>query len=716
MLFLLTLLLVQYQGIFSFQHSLALCLIEDPGPRLSLYPWLMESARQLRSGHFPLWCALEGAGFPLLANYQSSPLNPFNLLFALFPYLKVLDLILILKLVLLGIFTYLFARALGLSPLAGATSGVIICFCGYVSKNLNWVLINSELWLPAGLLLVEKIYQSRRKFFAWLGLILVSFMVAVGGNPQVSLYVYLFIFFYLIFRGSWARRRESFGIIFALVLGLILASFQTLSFWEYLSYGWHIHSPELNTIARPRLKFLYSLFFPWVYGAHRSYLEQLFMREYLGLVPVFLALLSLSSGLKNRKLVFFWAWLLVFLGVIYWIPPFHLINLLPGFNRIANIKYAYFGVCFSLAILAGFGIERYLTSLSSRKYGMALGLACGLAFLSLLLVYRYPPSVSYPPFRNAWLEPMLLFIFASGVGIYGVLFQERKICGLGLVFLAGVNLIYFYPGFNPQTKIDPARWRFFQPKPPSYLLPIIQEKEPVRFIGLEGVFHHNFNLIYQINDLRVFEALYPKDYVQMMGEIEGFELKQAMREFFKHGWSFDVRKENLNSLWLDRLGVKYLLSKKEINAPGWKLQEKSKDYYLYKNSEAWRRAWILKQDSSPDFSSAKITIYQPDRVIVEINPPQDGYLILADQYAPGWRAFIYPSGREKRIFKHELLFRRIELEPATERVEMVYRPFGFLIGLYVSLGSFLFFLFIFWQGLKKLREIPEAGEKWEPVR
>ena len=711
--FLLVFILIQYQSFISFQHSLGLCLVEDPGPRFCLYPWLMESARQLRSGYFPLWCSLEGAGFPLLANYQSSPLNPFNLIFALFPYLKVLDFVLILKLALLGIFTYLFARALGLSPLAGSVSGLIMCFCGYISKHLNMVLLNSELWLPAGLLLVEKIYQSPRKFFAWLGLILVSFMVAIGGNPQVSFYVYLFIFFYLIFRGSWARRQESFGIILALVLGLILASFQTLSFWEYLGYGWHIHSTELNTIARPRLKFIYSLFFPWVYGPHRSYLEQLFMREYLGLVPVFLAFFSLS-GLKNRKLLFFWLWLVVFFGVIYWVPPFHLINLLPGFNRIANVKYAYFGVCFSLAILAGFGVERYLTSLSSKRYGMALAFCFGLAFLSLLLVYRYPPSVSYPPFRNAWLEPMLLFLFASGVGLYGILFQERKICGLGLVFLAGVNLVYFYSGYNPQSKIDRARWRFFQPKPPSYLVPIIQEKEPVRFTGLNGFFHHNFNLIYQINDLRVFEAMYPRDYVRMIGEIEGFELKDAIREFFKHGWSFDVRKENLGSPWLDRLGVKYLLSSERLNISGWHLKDQDRAYYLYQNLDAWPRVWISEPGSAPDFFRAKITSYQPERVVIEIHNSSKGNLILADQYAPGWKAFAYPGGKEKRIFKQGILFRRVELESGVKKVEFVYQPFGFLIGLYVSLSSLLFFLFMLGLGFRRLRETLEAGERLEP--
>jgi len=104
---------IQYYDFIDSAHSLFLAFFWDPTPRIGLYPWLVESTRQLRDGHFPLWCNLKGAGMPLWANYQTAPLNPFNFIFEIFPSLKLLDYLLMLKLFLLGVFSYWLGRNSG---------------------------------------------------------------------------------------------------------------------------------------------------------------------------------------------------------------------------------------------------------------------------------------------------------------------------------------------------------------------------------------------------------------------------------------------------------------------------------------------------------------------------------------------------------------------------------------------------------------------------
>ncbi len=695
-------LILFHKILFSFGQSLYLAVIEDPSPRLSLYPWLVESSRQLRAGYFPLWCSLEGLGFPLLANYQSTPLNPFNLLFTLFPYLKFLDFILILKLLLLGIFTFLFALELGLSAPAGALSAFVICFCGYTIKNLNMVLINSELWLPLALLFIEKSLRNKPRFKYLLGISLSSWMSFVGGNPQVSFYFLVFIGLYLVIRVGIYRWRVILMVLLSLGLGLIWASYQVFPFIEYLGYSWHLHGTEFYRIGKPPFRYFYSLFFPWVYGPHRSYYEQLFMREYIGLIAIFLALLSLTKGARlNRKEVFFWTYLIIFLGVIYWIAPFHLIHHLGIFRRVANIKYAYFGVCFSIAILAGFGLDEYLNKkkLSARRFAIGLGLTVGLAFLAIFAVYKFPPhSIHYQPFRSGWLEPLALFAFASAVGLYGILFEERRLCGAMLAFLVFANLAHLFGGFRINAQINPLRWRFFQPTPPTYLLPILREQKPARFICLEGAFHHNYNLIFGINDLRVFEAMYPKTYVEVMGEIEGFGIKDAVRAFFEHGWSFDVKKENLGSHWLDEMGIKYLISPREISAKGWELLQKYPEYYLYINTDCFPRIWLVKDGAEKNFHTAELINYLPQKAEIKLKQPSSGWLVFADQYAPGWRAYLLPQKKEVRIFPEKKLFRKVRLEPGMQKLEFIYQPTGFRLGLWISLagGFFLLVIITFW--------------------
>ena len=55
---------------------------------------------------------------PLLANYQSTPFNPFNLAFTVFPVLRLLNWLLLFKLAILGLGVYLFGLAIGLSRLS----------------------------------------------------------------------------------------------------------------------------------------------------------------------------------------------------------------------------------------------------------------------------------------------------------------------------------------------------------------------------------------------------------------------------------------------------------------------------------------------------------------------------------------------------------------------------------------------------------------------
>jgi len=675
-------------------QSLFLAHFEDPANRFSFYPWLVESARQFRSGRFTLWTENEGAGFPLLANYQSSPLNPFNLAFTIFPGLKFLDLIVIIKLILLGVFTYLFCLELGLAPVAGAGASVIICFSGYVSKNINQINLSTELWLPAGLLLVERVFKYRASFLKILLLGLVSSLALLGGNPEAGFYFLLIILLYCLLRGGWQKRGESLAILIGLAFGFFLASAQLLSFIEYLGWGWNIHSPSLHTIGRPKLQWFFSLFFPWIFGPNRSFSAQLFLLGYIGLIPLLLAVFALFS-LKpgGRSLKFFWVCTLIFLALVYRIPPFYFLSYLPVFNRIASVKFAYFGVCFSMAMLAGFGLENYFQNrLKARQFALALAAVSGLAFLSLVFAYQFP-LVPYPRFpdRSEWVMPLILFVIAAGAVFYGVFFEERKLSSALLVFLALINLLHLYPGLRPEGKIDPGRWRFENPDPPAYLRPVINDRSFPRLTGLNQAFHPNLNLIFGIDDFRVFEGMYPKSYVQAMAELEKFSMEDAVLEFFRHGWSFDINQENLGNPLVNQLGIKYLVSPREINIPGWEKIFSADGHILYLNQNPWPRVWLQLKNGQSDLQSAQIIEYFPDRLTLEVGAKEAADLILADQYAPGWKAELFPSGRELRIVP-DGLFRKVPIEPGQSKILFRYKPLGFRVGLYLSLAAVASFL------------------------
>jgi len=684
-----------YASFFKPGKSLFLAYFYDPCPRLQWYPSLIESSRQIHSRHFPLWCSLEGAGMPLLANSGTAPLHPFNLIFEFFPYLRLLDYILLIRLFLLGVFTYLFAIELGLSPLAAAGSALTICFSGYIARNINYILLNNDIWLPAALLIAERMVKNRVILSQFLLLILITAMELIGGSPQSAFYFFMLLFLYVLIRGR-RPEREIPALVLALGLGFFLVSIQLISFVEYWGYAWSSHDPGIHSADRIPLRSLFSLFFPWIFGNAHADPQMRISSGYIGLIPVFLGLTTVFRIKRMpTSALFFWIVLLVLAGIIFYLPPFAGLNYLPVINRFRNARSAYFGLSFSIAMLAGFGLDNFIKNrLPLRDCLMALALTSALAVLAMALALLFPVNASLRiAHRGPWLLPALIFMIAAAVCLAGAKFQKKKFAGFMVVALGLVNLLYLARGLEPVADIQPGIWRFKNPVSPPIMEPIIADRTRNRFLGINNVFSNNINILFGINDLRAFEALRPKSYVQAIAEIEGFRMEQAAARFVKDGWDFQISETSVNHPLLERLGVKYLLSDREVSGPRWELISRTRDYFLYLNKNAWPRVWVKESSGRYDFEKSSVGSYGPDQVVVRVNA--DGsQLILADQYTPGWRALALPSGRELKISKEDLLFRKVPVTKSDNFIKFVYQPRGFEIGLFASLTAFFCLLLL----------------------
>ncbi len=81
----------------------------------------------------------------------------------------------------------------------------------------------------------------------------------------------------------------------------------------------------------------------------------------------------------------------------------------------------------------------------------------------------------------------------------------------------------------------------------------------------------------------------------------------------------------------------------------------------------------------------EIRDYQPERVELRVTTDQPGYLVLTDSWYPGWNAFV--DGRSAPIYRADVLFRAVRIEPGSHAVEFVYQPVSLLWGIAVSLVS-----------------------------
>ncbi len=91
----------------------------------------------------------------------------------------------------------------------------------------------------------------------------------------------------------------------------------------------------------------------------------------------------------------------------------------------------------------------------------------------------------------------------------------------------------------------------------------------------------------------------------------------------------------------------------------------------------------------------------PERLSVRVRASRPGFVVLADAYAPGWRATL--DGRSVPVLRADGLFRAIEAPPGEHVVAMIYRPASVTLGLLLGglglLVSGAFGIAAFWKGL-----------------
>jgi len=97
----------------------------------------------------------------------------------------------------------------------------------------------------------------------------------------------------------------------------------------------------------------------------------------------------------------------------------------------------------------------------------------------------------------------------------------------------------------------------------------------------------------------------------------------------------------------------------------------------------------LTGNESPveDGSTAKISDYKDEQVKIDANMQNPGFLVLLDQYYPGWKAFV--DGKEAEIYPTDYVFRSIYLEKGKHKVEFIYDPLSYKIGKYITLATIL---------------------------
>jgi O-antigen/teichoic acid export membrane protein len=350
------------------------------------------------------------------------------------------------------------------------------------------------------------------------------------------------------------------------------------------------------------------------------------------------------------------------------------------------------------------------------------------------------------------------------------------------VVIVALDLILAGAGFNPS--VDPALLDF-KPEVVKWLEARQAEDPFFRLNSLDApdgrgnkVFLANAGMYSNLFDVRGYDSIILAQYARFMHLIQ----ENGDLLFNRIGPLYTVDHTALDSALLDLLGVRYILTTVDISNPNYQLAYDN-EIRVYENIDALPRAFLVQQVIAPtdfqkpaglaamddlEFSLRSLNPRQqlildgetnglgrdltlddagplsrarPDVEIIEYTPneiklaarlDQPNWLVLADSYFPGWRAYAVPlvsisdaqsttvnhgsritdhvpgttSEIELTIHRANGNFRAVYLPPGQWQVRFRYSPRSFQLGLYGSFLALAALVFIagYWAWGKLYRE------------
>ncbi len=694
-------------------------------PALQFIPWRLTAVEMLRDGLPPLWNALNGAGAPLFANYQTALLYPFSWLTFALPVPGAMTLTAILHLVIAAAGMAAFGRTIGLPVIGRAVSALAFAFSGYLVARLGtFPIIQAAAWLPWLLWAVARLDQrvtGRRA--GWLALF--AALLLLAGHAQTAWYALLLTGVFALF--TWLRRagRRPLPLVVmagAVVLGAAVAALQLFGTAELLA-----QSSRADGVDRAfALNFSYAparalnWIAPNVFGtpANGTYLTGGAYFEdavYIGFIPLIAAFAALIGGLRRkdapRGALIFWLAIAVIgfalaLGVYSPIFPF-LFDNVPTFDLFqAPVRWHIWTVT-ALSVLAGYGAAWWGRDRRTRRWTRRL-LAGAIAVLALGLLAPLLLQVGAREFTLLTSGIVGAAIFAIAAGLLTLTqpapeSNRRPWWEMAVTAVIAVDLVIAGWGLNPTTTPD-----FYAPRPvetaegrvywDQAALDQVRFQDILRFDNYQVATARleqyrtslmpNLNLLDDMPMFNNFDPLVPGASLDYLALIE-----RAPTEGLLRAAAIST------TIGLDADGMTRFAPR------GWLVGEvcwhPTRDSLTRALTEIdWNPfevAHIPGDGGCPAPESAAVGMFEQVsdngmESVWRVDADRDAWLIVADTFYPGWTARV--NGADAPIYPANLAFRAVQVPPGESIVVMTYSPGWIAPGALVSVIALIGLLLI----------------------
>jgi hypothetical protein len=622
---------------------------------------------EIRAGRIPTWNPFQMAGYPFLAAQITGVLYPPQLILAtLLSPARAHEAHALLHLTAAGFFTWLFVRRLGVGLWGGlASAAAFLLSYEMVHRTYNTPYLSTAIWLPAMFWTAHGLLSETRLRWA-IGLGLVGALSFVGGNMQGTLYSAQAAAAFWCF-GLWAytpagRRWQTLGLT-AVAGGLAAALvapqlLPTLELVREGARGLPGLDSEDASLGSVRLGVLWAGAVGWKPSNYVS--------------PYALALFPL--GLLDRERRAVWAFFCVtaLLAILFiagpTTPVWRIYYALPLGNLFRIPTRMAVVWAFSVSVLAGLGIHGLLSVLRTWLPNLPRLAPLVGALLALL--------VTADSFRRARLPDAVPVLWKAEddelTGLSQFLDKRR---GYDRVFIEDLHR---FAVRETQAKIGTLRRKFVVPD----YEPLVPRAYADLF-GEDELWHGRLNLPQLRNDRRgvpprLLDFMSVRDYVGS-GHVEPFVRALFLRQV---GVVPQRRGEILTARRSQAVPRTYAVGKVSVVPDTEQAREKLLDLAFDTTGEAIVSAGTPFESDPSATRVATIRSFANDEVVIDAYCAAECFVVLTDLHYPGWDAWV--DGEPAEVWKTNLAFRGVRIEPGTRRIVFRYRPRAFWLGLAIA--------------------------------
>jgi len=344
----------------------------------------------------------------------------------------------------------------------------------------------------------------------------------------------------------------------------------------------------------------------------------------------------------------------------------------------------------------------------------------------------FPGHRAFYSYELKWAALFGLLLMGAGVVLRvsrcPIYVRRRPVWEYLAVGLLVLDLVAFGVGFAPA--VDPALL--------DYVPPVVEflrrDNSLWRYAALTTsettkTMNPNVGMFYDLQAVNGYDSLFSDQYRDYMALIEpqGETLYNLITAFRK--------RSSLDSPLTDLLNVKYVITELEIESPKYELVYQDQAVRVYENLGVMPRAFTLPTSATivgedvaealrtydprryvivePETLNLKLAAPEPasnieqlvstytiNEVFIDATVSASSWLVLADSYFLGWKAFVRPLGadgaseQQVDIYRADGNFRAVRLEPGAWTVRFKYSPDSVKIGAFVSFIAGMTVLFL----------------------